>query len=129
MRNDAYLSETASRAILVDMSINFLSQSHTHFVDISLCMVFIGWRHEEHYLGEAERNIVLDHFHILRVSLETVYKDPEVNAVIVVFFWCSTFGIFLLERLLLFLGLLTKFGHVSDKALLENDGLEILKAS
>jgi hypothetical protein len=61
--------------------------------------------------------------------LETVYKDPEVNAVIVVFFWCSTFGIFLLECLLLFLGLLTKFGHVSDKALLENDGLKILKAS
>ena len=56
-------------------------------------------------------------------------KDPKMDTVIVVLFWCSTFGVFLLKGLLLFLGFLTKFSHVSDKALLEDDRLEILKAS
>jgi len=129
MCDNTDLSEAASRAVLVDVSIDFLGQPYTHFVDVSLCMVFVGWRHEEHNFREAECNIVLDHFHVLGVSLETVDKDPEVNAVIIVFFWCSAFGIFLLQCFLLFLGLLTKFGHVSDKALLKNDGLKILKGS
>lgn len=127
--DDAYLSEAASRTILVNMSIDFLSQSYTHFIDISLCVVLIGWRHKEHYLREAERDIVLDHFHVLRVTLEAVNKDPEMYTIIVVFFWCPTFRVFLLQCFLLFLGLLTKFGHVSDKALLKYDGLKILKAS
>lgn len=50
VRNEAYFTETAPWTVLVDVVVDFLSQSHAHFLDVALCVLFIGIRTEEHSL-------------------------------------------------------------------------------
>ena len=52
MRYDTDLSQAVSWAVLVNVSIDLLGESHTHFGDIALSMVFVGLRHQKHDFWE-----------------------------------------------------------------------------
>lgn len=91
-------------------------------------MILIGRRHKEHHFRENKRNVVLDHLHILRVSLESVHQHPEMNSVLIVLVW-ELFRFRIFQGLLLLQCFLLQLRHILDEALLEDDWLEVLKAA
>ena len=121
VRNKANLRQTIARAVMTDMSIDLLCQSHTHFSNIALRIILIVLTHEEHNFWKDQSDIVLDHFHILRISLEAMDENPQVNSVLIIF-WQLTLN-------LLLLSLNSQFLNVSDEAFLEDNGLKVLQVS
>lgn len=129
MSNERNLSKTISWAVLTNVGVDFLSKPCSHLANVTLGVVLVGLRHQKHDFWEHEGNVVLDHLHILRVSLKSVHKDPEVNTVLVSFIWVPLFVcLSIANHFLLFLSFLSEALHVLDKALFENDWLKILQS-
>jgi hypothetical protein len=47
------------RAVLLNVGIDLLGESYTHFEDVSLSVVFVGTRAEEHSLGIEKSDVIL----------------------------------------------------------------------
>jgi len=125
MRDETDFSKTISWTVLANMSIYFLSQSNSHFRNVSFGMILIRRGHQEHHLREIESYVVFYHFHILRVALEAVHKDPKMDAIFIILFWSGF--LFFFNRLgLVLLSFLFQFGHISHKAFLEDNWLQVL---
>lgn len=121
MSDKTYFGQTISWTIVTNMSIDFLSQSNTHFSNITFSVVLICLTHQKHDFRKDKSNIILYHFHVLWISLESMNKNPEMNSVFIIF-WKLTLN-------LLLLGFNSQLLNVSNEAFFKNYGLQVLKIS
>ena len=128
VRHYADLAQTIAWAILRNVIINLLGKSHTHLFNVALGMVLVCLRHQKHDFREHQRNVVSDDLHVLRVTLVSMDKDPQMNTVLVELSWCLfettievLFVFFLLGKCLLL-----QFCHIFDKAFFKDYWLQIL---
>lgn len=88
MRHYADLTQTISRTILRNVIVYLLGKSHTHLFDVALSVVLICLRHQKHDFRENQCNIVSDDLHVLRITLISMDKDPQMNTILVELSWC-----------------------------------------